>query len=128
VAGGLFLLPQHCGGSAELGGTFVVVFCAVEGGHPFQAPGGIGGIAKPAIKTKTFSVACSGQWIILLRTHQGTFLGLAPTGKHITQTSIHIFRFADGQLVEAWANRDDLGLMQQLGVIPVSAHEHMPES
>ena len=51
-------------------------------------------------------------------THQGTFLGLPPTGKHVSNTSIHIFRFADGQLVEHWANRDDLGLMQQLGVIP----------
>ena len=51
-------------------------------------------------------------------THQGTFLGLPPTGKHITNTSIHIFRFADGKLVEAWANQDDLGLMQQLGAIP----------
>jgi steroid delta-isomerase-like uncharacterized protein len=53
-------------------------------------------------------------------THQGPFLGLAPTGKHISQTSIHIFRFADGQLVETWANRDDLGLMRQLGAIPAS--------
>ena len=55
-------------------------------------------------------------------THQGAFLGLPPTGKHITNTSIHIFRFADGQLVEAWANRDDLGLMQQLGANPALAH------
>ena len=55
-------------------------------------------------------------------THQGSFFGLAPTGKHISQTSIHIFRFANGKLVEAWANRDDLGLMQQLGAIPASAH------
>jgi steroid delta-isomerase-like uncharacterized protein len=55
-------------------------------------------------------------------THQGSFLGLPPTGKHISQTSIHIFRFVDGQLVEAWANRDDLGLLQQLGAIPASAH------
>lgn len=55
-------------------------------------------------------------------THRGTFLGLPPSGRHITQTSIHIFRFADGKVVEAWANRDDLGLMQQLGAIPASAH------
>ena len=55
-------------------------------------------------------------------THQGTLLGLPPTGKRITNTSIHIFRLADGQIVEAWANRDDLGLMQQLGAIPVPAH------
>ena len=48
-------------------------------------------------------------------THQGAFLDLPPTGKHISTTSIHIFRFADGQLVEHWASRDDLGLLQQLG-------------
>jgi steroid delta-isomerase-like uncharacterized protein len=55
-------------------------------------------------------------------THQGTFLGLAPTGKHIANTSIHIFRIASGKLVETWANRDDLGLLQQLGAFPASAH------
>ena len=52
-------------------------------------------------------------------THQGAFLGLPPTGKHISMTSIHIFRFTDGQLVEHWANQDDLGLLQQLGAISV---------
>lgn len=52
-------------------------------------------------------------------THQGAFFGLPPTGKHISMTSIHIFRFTDGQLVEHWANRDDLGLLQQLGAISV---------
>ena len=60
-------------------------------------------------------------------THQGAFLGLAPTGKQVTNTSIYIFRFADGQLVEAWSNRDDLGLLQQLGAIPASAHEEQED-
>src|SRR5260370_11699599 len=49
---------------------FVVVFCAVEGGDPLQAPRGVGGIAKPAIESKTFLVACPGQWIVLLRARQ----------------------------------------------------------
>jgi steroid delta-isomerase-like uncharacterized protein len=55
-------------------------------------------------------------------THQGSFFGLAPTGKHIANTSIHIFRIASGQIVEVWGNRDDLGLLQQLGAIPASGH------
>jgi steroid delta-isomerase-like uncharacterized protein len=55
-------------------------------------------------------------------THQGSLLGLAPTGKQINNTSIHIFRIASGKIVEVWANRDDLGLMQQLGAIPAPAH------
>jgi len=56
-------------------------------------------------------------------THQGPFLGLVPTGKHITNTSIHIFRIASGKIVEVWANRDDLGVLQQLAAIPAPAHE-----
>ncbi len=51
-------------------------------------------------------------------THQGAFLGLPPTGKPVTMPSMHIFRFADGQIVEAWANRDDLGLRQRIGGLP----------
>lgn len=60
-------------------------------------------------------------------THQGTFLGLPPTGKHIANTSIHIFRIASGQLVEVWANRDDLGLLQQLGAIPASGRKEQED-
>jgi predicted ester cyclase len=51
-------------------------------------------------------------------THQGALFGLAPTGTSVTTTGMHLFRFAHGQLVEAWANRDDLGVLQQLGAIP----------
>jgi steroid delta-isomerase-like uncharacterized protein len=51
-------------------------------------------------------------------THQGALFGLAPTGTSVTTTAMQFFRFANGQLVEAWANRDDLGVLQQLGAIP----------
>ena len=36
---------------------------------------------------------------------------------------IHIFRIADGKLVEHWANRDDMGTMTQLGLTP-ELHNH----
>jgi steroid delta-isomerase-like uncharacterized protein len=51
-------------------------------------------------------------------THKGEFMGIAPTGKQITMTGIDILRFADGKVVEHWGNTDDLGMMQQLGVVP----------
>ena len=51
-------------------------------------------------------------------THQGSFMGIAPTGKHAVVTGIVIDRFANGKTVEAWNNLDDLGLLQQLGVVP----------
>jgi steroid delta-isomerase-like uncharacterized protein len=51
-------------------------------------------------------------------THQGEFFGIPPTGKAIKSTGINIFRIEAGKIVEHWNNADDLGLMQQLGVIP----------
>ena len=51
-------------------------------------------------------------------THRGDFFGIPPTGRSGEITGINIFRVVDGKVVEHWGNSDDLGLMQQLGVIP----------
>ena len=51
-------------------------------------------------------------------THQGVFMGIPPTGKHWTTTEIAINRIVGGKIAEHWANRDMLGFLQQLGVIP----------
>jgi predicted ester cyclase len=37
-----------------------------------------------------------------------------------TFSAVNIFRFEDGKVAEIWNHRDDLGLMEQLGV-PVHA-------
>ena len=50
-------------------------------------------------------------------THVGPFMGIPPTGKHVTVTGIAITRIAHGKVVEEWANADELGLLQQLGVV-----------
>lgn len=51
-------------------------------------------------------------------THQSAFMGIAPTGKRFTQQQMHLIRVVDGKVTEHWIVRDDLGMMQQLGVIP----------
>ncbi len=51
-------------------------------------------------------------------THQGTLMGIPPTGKHVKMTLIFIDRIVNGKGVEQWSNSDDLGMLQQLGVIP----------
>ena len=51
-------------------------------------------------------------------THQGALRGMAPTGKSITLMGIHIFRIANGKLVEHWGLMDRLAALQQLGVVP----------
>ena len=51
-------------------------------------------------------------------THQGEFMGIDATGNRVTITGIDILRVnADGKIVEHWGNFDDLGMMQQLGVM-----------
>ena len=50
-------------------------------------------------------------------THRGTFLGITPTGKVITFTGINIYRIANGQIVERWAEEDAISLYQQLGLL-----------
>jgi hypothetical protein len=51
-------------------------------------------------------------------THRGEFRGIAPTGDELEITGIGIFRFSEGKVVESWDNFDQLGMMQQLGVVP----------
>lgn len=51
-------------------------------------------------------------------THQGDMMGVPPTGKQISISGIAIDRFESGQSVEHWEVFDQVGLMQQLGVIP----------
>lgn len=55
-------------------------------------------------------------------THKGEFGEIPPTGKQVTMTGITIDRIADDKVVESWWNGDDLGMMQQLGVIPPREH------
>ena len=53
-------------------------------------------------------------------THTGEFQGIPPTGKQIRVTGKGIERIADGKIVERWGVVGMLGVMQQLGVVPMS--------
>ena len=52
-------------------------------------------------------------------THTGEFLGIPPSGKQATVEGIGISRILDGKAIEYWENFDALGLMQQIGAIPL---------
>lgn len=52
-------------------------------------------------------------------THQGMLFGIPPTGQAVAFPGISIYRMQDGKMQEAWVNYDALGMMQQLGVVPV---------
>ena len=55
--------------------------------------------------------------------HNGSFMGLPPTGKPITMTGIEIFLIENGKIVELWGEANMLGLMQQLGIVPASGQK-----
>jgi predicted ester cyclase len=51
-------------------------------------------------------------------THQGIFMGQAPTGKPFAITVIDICRFENNKIAEHWGVADRLSLMVQLGLLP----------
>jgi predicted ester cyclase len=51
-------------------------------------------------------------------TQTGELFGIPPTGKQIRMTGIAVHRIANGKIVEHWSELDNLGVMQQLGVVP----------
>jgi steroid delta-isomerase-like uncharacterized protein len=51
-------------------------------------------------------------------THKGPLMGIPPTEKQVTVTGIDMLGFEHGKISEHWGNRDDLGMLQQLGAVP----------
>src|SRR6202022_28620 len=54
--------------------------------------------------------------------HEGHLPGAPRTGNDLKMTSITIHRIAGGKLVEKWAEKDVLGFLQQIGVMPSPKH------
>lgn len=46
--------------------------------------------------------------------HQGTFAGIAATGKKVTLSGINVERFENGKIVEHWSHFDLAGLLKQM--------------
>jgi steroid delta-isomerase-like uncharacterized protein len=52
-------------------------------------------------------------------THNGELFGVPPTGKKVMVSMLEIYRLSGGKIAEQWVVMDALGLMQQLGAIPM---------
>jgi len=52
-------------------------------------------------------------------TNEGELMGMPATGKQVTTAGININRISGGKLVEGWGLFDQLGLLQQIGAVPV---------
>jgi predicted ester cyclase len=66
-------------------------------------------------------VAAEGKMACRVRVsgrHTGTFFGLAPTQRTFSMLTTHFYHVEGGRLIAHWANRDDLGMFRQLGLLP----------
>jgi len=52
-------------------------------------------------------------------THDGTFFGFPATGRKIEVRAMNFYRLAGGKFVEEYGQPDLLGLLQQIGAVPV---------
>ena len=57
----------------------------------------------------------AARWTIT-GTHTGQWGNIQPTNKKASFSGVNLFRFENGKVAEIWNHRDDLGLMQQLGI------------
>jgi len=55
-------------------------------------------------------------------THRGAGLGFPATGKHAKFSGMLFARVQHGKLVEGWNSLDQLGMLQQLGVVNLPAN------
>jgi predicted ester cyclase len=56
-------------------------------------------------------------------THTGNFQAFPPTGKRVILLAMIIWRISDSKFVERWEIMDQLGMLQQLGIIPKPSQE-----
>jgi predicted ester cyclase len=100
------------------------------GGQPIEmGPDGLIGListwrsAFPDGHMSVDGVVAEGDLVAALLTwrgtHQGEFYGIPASGKKVVCTSVGIDRITDGKIVAGWGELDMLGMMEQLGAMPM---------
>jgi len=56
---------------------------------------------------------------VMSGTHSGEFMGVPKSGSDYALPGITILQFANGRVAERWSSADMLGLMMQIGAIPM---------
>ena len=74
------------------------------------------GLDSIVARIATFKVAAR---FIMRGTHRGTFFGVPATGKKIAVSAMNFYRLSGGEFVEERGQPDLLGLLQQIGAVPM---------
>lgn len=89
----------------------------------------------PDVKLKPLQLVAENDWVVARClfsgthtgvgrhpfVHHGLLAGVPPTGRSFEVQHIHMMRFKDGLIIEHFADRDDIGMIRQLGLIPQPA-------
>src|SRR3954447_7233346 len=77
--------------------------------------------AFPDFQSKILDLTAEDDKVVVLvsssGTHESSFLGETPSGRHWSILEIHILRVVDEKLVEHWGIPDFFGMLQQLGMV-----------
>jgi steroid delta-isomerase-like uncharacterized protein len=77
--------------------------------------------AFPDIQDTVEEIVAEGDKVVVRwrsrGTHQGEFMGVAPTGREVAFTGMRLFRIAENKIAESWVNIDERGLQEQLGAV-----------
>jgi len=57
-------------------------------------------------------------WARFRGEHRGALMGIAPTGRLVTQAGLVLYELQNGKVVRHWMGLDRLELLRQLGVAP----------
>ncbi len=78
--------------------------------------------AFPDVRFTVDKVVADGDKIGVVATGSGTntgsFFGIPATGKTVKWWGVRILRIQNGKIVEAWGLFDQMGILQQMGIIP----------
>ncbi len=104
-------------------------------GVPFPTPFGLQELK--GVLTMYFAAFPDGEWSIsgvitegaengekaawhdhFTGTHQGELMGIPPTGRKVDVSGLSMGEIRNGKAYRHWSVFDNLGMMQQLGVIP----------
>ena len=77
------------------------------------APGGTHGIEDQIAEGDKVVTRLTARGV-----HEGDLPGIPATGRPVTMTATVIHRIENGKLAEKWSDKDLLGFLQQLGVLP----------
>lgn len=90
----------------------------------------------PDVALTILNSVVEGDWVVVRCTYSGThrgvgqlpvdggmMIGVPPTGRAFAVQHLHMFLLERGEIKEHWANRDDVGMLTQLGILrpPLSA-------